>query len=193
MYFFTIKEKELDYFYWYCEIFTNVLYIWKKMFETEVFLKRWSNWNLLFEWSLYALLSSCYITTSSLYYQFIFLLQLVWMYVWKLYLLSPCLLQKQIKKCLGNWQFFRPGHNVFKLLLPNTCRRRWIANFMTLGQGLLCLGVANKSCIVKKHHFFYNSFSLLLGIDQTDRVYSKDDQGSVYQNCKFHDPYLLVL
>ena len=71
-------------------IFTEVFMHRKKMFETEVFMKRWSNWNLLFEWSLYTLLFSCYITTSSLYYQFIFLLQLVWMYAWKLYLLSLC-------------------------------------------------------------------------------------------------------
>ena len=34
----------------------------KKIFETDVFLKRWSNWNLLFQWSVYTLLSSCYIT-----------------------------------------------------------------------------------------------------------------------------------
>ena len=29
---------------------------------------------------------------------------------------------------------------------------------------------------------------ILPGIDQTNYVYSNDDQGRVYQNCKFHDP-----
>ena len=30
--------------------------------------------------------------------------------------------------------------------------------------------------------------SLFQAMDQTNPVCSNDDQGSVYQNCKFHDP-----
>ena len=33
------------------------------------------------------------------------------------------------------------------------------------------------------------SSSLLSGIDQTNPVCSNDDQGGVYQNCKFHYPW----
>ena len=35
--------------------------------------------------------------------------------------------------------------------------------------------------------FLLKSSSLLPGIDQTNQVCYNDDQGSVYQNCKFHD------
>ena len=38
------------------------------------------------------------------------------------------------------------------------------------------------------HHFLKNLLLLLPGIDQTNQVCSNDDQGRVYQNCKFHDP-----
>ena len=38
------------------------------------------------------------------------------------------------------------------------------------------------------HYFFKNLSSLLPVIDQRNYVYSIDDQGRVYQNCKFHDP-----
>ena len=37
-------------------------------------------------------------------------------------------------------------------------------------------------------YFLKKSSSLLPGIDQTNQVCSNDDQGRVYQNCKFHDP-----
>ena len=37
--------------------------------------------------------------------------------------------------------------------------------------------------------FLLKSSSLFSGIDQTNQVYSNDDQGRVYQNCKFHDPW----
>ena len=37
------------------------------------------------------------------------------------------------------------------------------------------------------------SFSLLSGIDETNKVYSYNDQGSVYQNCKFYNPWVGVL
>ena len=33
--------------------------------------------------------------------------------------------------------------------------------------------------------------SLLLSIDQTNSVYSNDDQGRVCQSCKFHETLLL--
>ena len=41
---------------------------------------------------------------------------------------------------------------------------------------------------VKLMYFLKKSSSLLPGIDQTNQVCSNDDQGRVYQNCKFHDP-----
>ena len=34
-----------------------------------------------------------------------------------------------------------------------------------------------------------HSGDLLLWVDQTNLVCSNDDQGRVYQNCKFHDPW----
>ena len=54
--------------------------------------------------------------------------------------------------------------------------------------GILLLGRGHLSHILKMHYFFKNSFALLPGIDQANYVYSNDDQGKVYQNCKFHDP-----
>ena len=36
--------------------------------------------------------------------------------------------------------------------------------------------------------FLLKSSSLLPGIGQTNQVCSNDDQGEIYQNCKFHDP-----
>ena len=36
--------------------------------------------------------------------------------------------------------------------------------------------------------FLKKSSYLLPGIDQTNQVCSDEDQGRVYQNCKFHDP-----
>ena len=38
--------------------------------------------------------------------------------------------------------------------------------------------------------YLWKASSLLLSIDQTNLIYSNDidDQGRVYQNCKFHDP-----
>ena len=63
-----------------------------------------------------------------------------------------------------------------------------IVNFMTPGAGVLVLGCGHISHIVKMHYFFKNLSSLLPVIDQTNYVYSIDDQGRVYQNCKFHDP-----
>ena len=63
-----------------------------------------------------------------------------------------------------------------------------IVNFMTPGTGILLLGHGHISHILKMHYFFKNPFALLPGFDQTNYVYSNDDQGKVYQNCKFHDP-----
>ena len=59
-----------------------------------------------------------------------------------------------------------------------------IVNFMTPGVGTLVLGHGH---IVKIKYFFFSS-SLHLGMDQTNSVYSNNEQGRVYQNCKFHDP-----
>ena len=61
-----------------------------------------------------------------------------------------------------------------------------IINFMTPGVGILMLGCGYISHIVKMHYCFKNLSPLLSVIDQTNYVYSKDDQGRVYQNCKFH-------
>ena len=58
-----------------------------------------------------------------------------------------------------------------------------IVNFMTPGAGVLVLGCGHISQRVKMNYFFKN---LLPGIDQTNQVCSNDDQGRVYQNCKFH-------
>ena len=60
-----------------------------------------------------------------------------------------------------------------------------IVTFMTPGAGVLLLGCGHLSHIVKMYYFFKN---LLPVIDQTNYVYSIDDQGRVYQNYKFHDP-----
>ena len=61
-------------------------------------------------------------------------------------------------------------------------------NFMTPGTAVLVLGRGLISNIVKIHYSY-----LLPGIDQTNYVYSNDDQGRVYQNCIFNDPGAGVL
>ena len=38
------------------------------------------------------------------------------------------------------------------------------------------------------HYFLKNPFALLPGIDQTNYVYSNDDQGKVYQIVNFMTP-----
>ena len=53
---------------------------------------------------------------------------------------------------------------------------------MTPGASVSVLGRGQVSHIVKIQS------SLPLGIDQTFGLYSDDDQGRVYQNCKFHYP-----
>ena len=66
-----------------------------------------------------------------------------------------------------------------------------IVNFLSPGAGVLALGRGHISHIhvVKMHYFFKKSSSLLPGKDQTNYlVYSNDDQGRVYQNCKFYYP-----
>ena len=63
-----------------------------------------------------------------------------------------------------------------------------IVNFMSPGAGVLVLWCGHLSRIVKMHYFFKNLSSLLPVIDQTNYAYSIDNQGRVYQNCKFHDP-----
>ena len=62
-----------------------------------------------------------------------------------------------------------------------------IINFMTTGAEVLVLGHDHTSHIETKHYSLKKS-SLLPDIDQTNYVYSNDDQGRVYQNCNFHDP-----
>ena len=64
-----------------------------------------------------------------------------------------------------------------------------IVNFMTPGAGVLVLGCGHISRIVKMHYCFKNLSPLLPVIDQTNYVYSIDDQGRVSQNCKFHAPW----
>ena len=61
-----------------------------------------------------------------------------------------------------------------------------IVNFMTPGAEILVLGRGHLYHIVKMHHFFKKKFSSFPGIDQTNLVYSNDDQGRLHQNCKFH-------
>ena len=55
-----------------------------------------------------------------------------------------------------------------------------IVNFMTPRAGVLVQGRSQISYIVKMHYFLLKSSSLLLGID------INDDQGRVFQNCKFN-------
>ena len=61
---------------------------------------------------------------------------------------------------------------------------------MTPGVGVLVLRCGYISYIVKMHYFFKNLFSTPR--HRSDKLsllnYSYDDQGRVYQNCKFHDP-----
>ena len=51
-----------------------------------------------------------------------------------------------------------------------------IVNFMTPGTGVLALGCGHISHIVKIHYSLKNLLLLLPGIDQTNYVYSNDDQ-----------------
>ena len=59
-------------------------------------------------------------------------------------------------------------------------------NFHNPWGRVLALGCGHISHIVEMH-FSYKK-SVLPGINQTNYVYRNDDQGRVYQNCKFHDP-----
>ena len=54
-----------------------------------------------------------------------------------------------------------------------------IVSYMTPGTGVFVLGCGHISHIVKLHYFF--------NTDQTNYVYSNDDQERVYPKCKFHD------
>ena len=51
------------------------------------------------------------------------------------------------------------------------------------------LGPGRASHIVKMHYFFKISSSLLWAMVQKNKLYSYYEQGRVYQNCKFHDPW----
>ena len=61
-----------------------------------------------------------------------------------------------------------------------------IVNFITPWAGVLLLGCCHIRHIhvVKMHYFFKTSSSLFPGIDQTNQVYSNENQGMVYQNYK---------
>ena len=63
-----------------------------------------------------------------------------------------------------------------------------IVTFMTPLAGVLMLGCGVISHIVKMHYFFKKISSLLPCMDKKNKIYSNDDQGRVFQNCKFHDP-----
>ena len=63
-----------------------------------------------------------------------------------------------------------------------------IVNFMTLGAVVHVLGRGHISHIVKLHNFF-NNLLLYTPRHRSNKLsvcYSNDDQGRVYQNCKFH-------
>ena len=60
-------------------------------------------------------------------------------------------------------------------------------NFMILEVGVLMLRHGHISHKVKCIISLISS-SQFPGIDQSNQVCSNDDQGRVYQNCKFHDP-----
>ena len=60
---------------------------------------------------------------------------------------------------------------------------------MTPGAGVLEVRRGDINHIVKILYFLQKSSTLLRGIDQTNYIYSNDDQGRVYQNYKFHDPW----
>ena len=54
-----------------------------------------------------------------------------------------------------------------------------------------CIAMINKKESTKIVNVMTPSAGVLMldrGIDQTNQIYSNDDQGRVYLNCKFHDP-----
>ena len=57
-----------------------------------------------------------------------------------------------------------------------------------LGAVVLVLGCCHIGHLLKMHNFFKKTFSLLPGINQTNYVYSNNDQERFYQNFNFHDP-----
>ena len=59
-----------------------------------------------------------------------------------------------------------------------------IVNFMTPGAEVLQLG---RGHIKWQGIISLKSSSLLPRIDQINLVYSNDEQGGIYENCKFHD------
>ena len=97
--FFILEEKEINYFYWYCDLSTNVLgiLIWKKdvwywcIFDEVVELET-SFWMITLK-SLLMLHNH-----EQLILLIHFLLQLVWIYVWMLCLLSLCVEVTKINK-----------------------------------------------------------------------------------------------
>ena len=62
-----------------------------------------------------------------------------------------------------------------------------IVSIKALRNGFLVLGRGHMS-YSRNALFLIKTSSLLMGIDQTNWVYSNDNEGRVYQNCKFHDP-----
>ena len=67
-------------------------------------------------------------------------------------------------------------------------RSNKVVNFMTPGAGDLVLGRGHISHIVKFDYFF-NNLLLYTPRHRSSKLsvyYSNDEQGRVYQNCKFH-------
>ena len=67
-----------------------------------------------------------------------------------------------------------------------------IVNFMTPGVGVFVLGRGHINHTVK-YIISLKIFFQLPGINQTNQACSNHDQGRVYQNCKFHNPWVGVL
>ena len=73
-----------------------------------------------------------------------------------------------------------------------------IVTFMTPVTGVLALGrqiffstprpSSQAKCPIRSSESDTWLAKMLQGINQTNYVYRKDDQGRVYQNCNFHDP-----
>ena len=64
-----------------------------------------------------------------------------------------------------------------------------IVNLMTPGAGVLVQGHGHISCIVKMHCFFKNLLLFSQALNRQSKLNSYDDQGRVYQNYKFYDPW----
>ena len=88
--------------------------------------------------------------------------------------------------------FSTPRHRSNKLVFSNDDQGRVFQNCKfhdPQGRGF-CARVWPYKSYSENALFLLKSSSLLPGIDQTNYVYSIiEDQGRVYLNCKFHDPW----